>query len=309
MQRLSVYLASSVFPPRNLEAGRALSAFLPVSEAGKKAVLTLPTGATVDLPIVKKGTRAVVEYSRTQEPGLYTLLPAGGTPINYILNVSRGESDLQKLTPDEIAAFAQRHGVSVVHSDAEYQAAGASAPLRPRSVEADPLAAARALLWRADPATALCRRAEESVPGRRTVRTTLQFAGDWPWWAGIGGALALAAAAFALYRADVRSGAGALRWVLPGLRALAIGHDRSDAQRPGAAPSPDHRPAFAAAALRRYLALDGAHRRLDGSRPQAAHPAGDGAAARRRREDGSARSAGEALSEAQSLARKAPAFH
>ena len=34
---------------------------------------------------------------------------------------SRRESDLQKLSPAEIEAFAQRHGVTVVHSDAEYQ--------------------------------------------------------------------------------------------------------------------------------------------------------------------------------------------
>jgi len=39
-----------------------------------------------------------------------------------VVNASRKESDLQKLTPKEITDFAKTHGVSVVHSGAEYRA-------------------------------------------------------------------------------------------------------------------------------------------------------------------------------------------
>jgi hypothetical protein len=39
-----------------------------------------------------------------------------------VVNASRKESDLQKLTPREIADFANAHGVSVVHSGVEYRA-------------------------------------------------------------------------------------------------------------------------------------------------------------------------------------------
>jgi len=53
------------------------------------------------------------------------------------------------------------------------------------------------------------------------VQTSLRFVGDWPAWAGITAAVVLGAAAFLLYRRDVRA-PGALRWVLPTLRALAI---------------------------------------------------------------------------------------
>jgi hypothetical protein len=121
MQRLSIYLASTVFPPRNLEVSKPLVAFLPPGDAGKKASLNLPNGNTVDVSIVKKGERGVVEYARTQEPGLYTLRSPGGTTTHFVINTSRRESDLSKLTDAEIADFAKSHGVAVVHSGAEYK--------------------------------------------------------------------------------------------------------------------------------------------------------------------------------------------
>src|SRR6266540_6867459 len=54
------------------------------------------------------------------------------------------------------------------------------------------------------------------------VTTTLRFVGDWPWWLGMAGALLLGASAFIFYRRDVRTLATWLRWLLPGLRAVAI---------------------------------------------------------------------------------------
>jgi hypothetical protein len=121
MQRLSIYLASTVFPPRNLEVSKPLVAFLPVGAAGKKASLLLPNGSLVDVPVVKKGERGVVEYARTQEPGLYTLNAPGGLTTHFVINASRRESDLTKLTDAEIADFAKSHGVAVVHSGTEYK--------------------------------------------------------------------------------------------------------------------------------------------------------------------------------------------
>ncbi|MDR3401502.1 MAG: VWA domain-containing protein [Chthoniobacter sp.] len=121
MQRLAIYLASTVFPPRNLEVSKPLVAFLPVGDAGKKASLALPDGTTREVPVVKKNERGVVEYGRTQQPGLYTLTAPSGTATHFVVNTSRRESDLQKLTDAEIADFAKSHGISVVHSGAEYK--------------------------------------------------------------------------------------------------------------------------------------------------------------------------------------------
>ena len=121
LQRLSVYLASTVYPPRNLDVGKPLVAFLPVADAGKKATVITPDGTPTEVVIVKKGERGVVEFGKTQRPGLYTLNPPGGSPVYYVVNASRRESDLQKLTDKEIADFAKTHGVSLVHSGAEYK--------------------------------------------------------------------------------------------------------------------------------------------------------------------------------------------
>ncbi|MEI8310624.1 MAG: BatA domain-containing protein [Verrucomicrobiota bacterium] len=121
LQRLSVYLASTVFPPRNLDVGKPLVAFLPVSQAGKTAALVTPDGVALEIPIIKKGERGVVEFASTQRPGLYVLTPPGGPPLHYVVNTSRRESDLERLTDSEIHGFAKAHGVSLVRSGAEYR--------------------------------------------------------------------------------------------------------------------------------------------------------------------------------------------
>jgi hypothetical protein len=121
LQRLSVYLASNVYPPRNLEVGRELVAFVRAEDAAKTAALTRPDGITENLLIEKRGGRGVVEYAKTQRPGLYTLLPPDGQPIHYVVNASRRESDLTKLTPDEIETLGKNLDVRVVRSGEEYQ--------------------------------------------------------------------------------------------------------------------------------------------------------------------------------------------
>lgn len=122
LQRLAVYLASNVYPPRNLEVGKPLIAFLPRAEIEKDATLTTPGGEAVKLKSVKRGERGVIEYLKTQRPGLYTLQPPSGGPVHYVVNASRRESDLSKLTDSEIATLAKQHGVALVRSGAEFKA-------------------------------------------------------------------------------------------------------------------------------------------------------------------------------------------
>ena len=122
IQRLCVYLASNIYPPRNLRVGEQLVGFLPVASAGKNAVLTLPDTSTVEVPVVKKGERGVVEYPQTRRPGLYTLLAAGGAPVHYAVNAERSESDLAKLSDAEIKSLAKTHGLQLVHNAAEFKA-------------------------------------------------------------------------------------------------------------------------------------------------------------------------------------------
>jgi hypothetical protein len=102
--------------------GRPIAAFLPADDAGKKVTITNPEGIVFDATVEKKGDHGVVEFAQTQRPGLYTLKPPGGLPVHYVVNASRRESDLQKLSDKEVADLAASHGVSLVHSGAEYKA-------------------------------------------------------------------------------------------------------------------------------------------------------------------------------------------
>ncbi len=121
VQRLCVYLASNVYPPRNLEIGQQLVSFLPADAAGKKARLTGPDGVTLELPVVKKDTHGVLEYGPVFTPGLYTLVPPTGLPSHYVFNAERKESDTTKLSEAEIDGLAKAHGIPVVRTHAEYQ--------------------------------------------------------------------------------------------------------------------------------------------------------------------------------------------
>ncbi len=120
-QRLCVYLASNVYPPRNLDIGQQLLSFLPADAAGKKALLTGPDGIPMEVAVVKKDMRGVVEYGPVFSPGLYTLVPPAGQPIHYAFNADRRESDLARLTEQEVADLAKSHGVPVVRSLDEYR--------------------------------------------------------------------------------------------------------------------------------------------------------------------------------------------
>ena len=68
MQQLVTYLASKVYPSRNVDVGKPLVAFLPAADAGKKAIMTDPEGKARELVIGNKGSRAITEFGETRAP-------------------------------------------------------------------------------------------------------------------------------------------------------------------------------------------------------------------------------------------------
>lgn len=122
MQQLVTYLASKVYPPRNVDVGRPLVAFLPAQDAGKKAILTDPEGKAREVVIQTKGTRAVAEFGETQRPGLYVLDAPHNNRIHFVVNVDRKESDLSQLPDAEVQSVAKAMGASVVKTFGEYRA-------------------------------------------------------------------------------------------------------------------------------------------------------------------------------------------
>jgi hypothetical protein len=121
MQQLVTYLASKVHPSRNVDVGRPLVAFLPLADAGKKALFTDPDGRATEVVVANRGTRGMVEFTQTDRPGLYVLDAPGGNRIHFVANTDRKESDLRQLDPGELQAVAKAMGATVVTSWAEYR--------------------------------------------------------------------------------------------------------------------------------------------------------------------------------------------
>ncbi|HZE97818.1 MAG TPA: VWA domain-containing protein [Planctomycetota bacterium] len=122
MQQLVTYLASKVYPPRNVDVGKPLVAFLPASDAGKKAILTDPEGKAREVAIQVKGTRALAEFDETRRPGLYVLDAPNNNRIHFVVNVDREESDLSQLPETDIQNVSKAMGASLVKTFAEYRA-------------------------------------------------------------------------------------------------------------------------------------------------------------------------------------------
>ena len=121
MQQLTGYLASTVHPPRNLEIGQAITAFLPENLAGKNAVLTLPNGSKEDISCVRKGAKSTVEFANSHQPGVYLLQTPDNELIHYVVNTSRDESNLERMNEEEIQDLAQEMDAALVKNFEEYR--------------------------------------------------------------------------------------------------------------------------------------------------------------------------------------------
>lgn len=121
VQQLVTYLASAVYPPRNVEVGAELAAFLPAGRAGEELTLTLPDGSRKKLTAGARGARAVATWPSADRPGLYTLEGRELAPIHFAVNTPRDESDLAVLDDAQLAELAAALGADVVNSPSEYQ--------------------------------------------------------------------------------------------------------------------------------------------------------------------------------------------
>jgi uncharacterized membrane protein len=120
MQQLVSYLASTVYPPRNVGVGEQLAALLSPDNADKTAFLTDPEGRRHELKAVLKGDHCLVEFSSTELPGLYALETPDNETIHFVVNTSSKESDLALLNDTEFAELAQQMHAEAVSSSEEY---------------------------------------------------------------------------------------------------------------------------------------------------------------------------------------------
>jgi hypothetical protein len=121
-QRLCTYLASSLFPPRNLGVGSSAVAFFPPERIGQTATIRDTQGKITELPIESRGSKGVAEFAGTGRPGLYTMTGPDKKPIHFVVNTSRVESNLQQLDPKEREQVAQELKADLVGSVEDYRA-------------------------------------------------------------------------------------------------------------------------------------------------------------------------------------------
>lgn len=120
MQQLVTYLASTVYPPRNVDVGQSLAAIYPKDAAGKIAKVTDPAGEVHEITITSKEERALAEFSETQRPGKYLMVGPDQEALHFVVNTSREESDLRQLDRASVEAMAEDLGAAFVGSGKEY---------------------------------------------------------------------------------------------------------------------------------------------------------------------------------------------
>jgi len=121
MQQLVTYLAAQFAPPRNVDIGQPLIAVLPAALSGKTLELSDPDGRKHKLTVRSAGGRALATFADTRRPGLYILELPDKTPVHFVVNTTRAESDLAPLTADEIKAVARPFHAEIVRSWNEYR--------------------------------------------------------------------------------------------------------------------------------------------------------------------------------------------
>ncbi len=120
MQQLVTYLASTVYPPRNVNVGEQLAALLRPESADKTATITDPDGKRHEIKAVLKEDHCLVEFADTELPGLYALETPDNETIHFVVNTSRAESDLKLLDEKEFADLAEVMQAKAVSSAEQY---------------------------------------------------------------------------------------------------------------------------------------------------------------------------------------------
>lgn len=120
MQQLVTYLASTVYPPRNVNVGQQLAALLRPENADKIATITDPDAKRHEIKAVLRDDHCLVEFADTDLPGLYVLETPDNETIHFVVNTSRAESDVALLDEKEFADLAEMMQAKAVSSAEQY---------------------------------------------------------------------------------------------------------------------------------------------------------------------------------------------
>jgi len=121
MQQLVTYLTSTAEPPRNVQVGDPLVAFLPEKLVDETVTLNGPEDHSEEIEVKEGANRGVVRFTETDKPGVYTIKHEKlEEDYHFVVNASRAESDLERLSDEQIKASVDTMGGKEVSNASEY---------------------------------------------------------------------------------------------------------------------------------------------------------------------------------------------
>lgn len=124
VQRLVTYLATQNTAPQSQVCGAVLRASLGTQQAQSNYLLKDAEGKEHELtPRADRDGMIFVDYSATTTPGIYELRPKNNpdaAPRRFAFNLNTAESNLEKMSPEQVRALAERLGASYAASQDEY---------------------------------------------------------------------------------------------------------------------------------------------------------------------------------------------
>lgn len=85
----------------------------------------LPDGTRHKVDVVDKGARSVATFTATDRPGLYRVTGDGIETVHFVVNTTREESRIERLSDEELVKVAEELGAQIVTSSSEYEKARA----------------------------------------------------------------------------------------------------------------------------------------------------------------------------------------
>lgn len=109
-------------PPRTVTVGEPLEALLPPSVEAADVIVQTPDKRSITVPMHAEANATQFQFSGADQSGLYQVILGGAKPpITFAVNVPSsgaigGESDLRRLTPDELRALTPDEDVQISES-------------------------------------------------------------------------------------------------------------------------------------------------------------------------------------------------
>ncbi len=120
MQQLIATMASELTPPCNIQTGEPLAAILPKEAEDLPLSLTTPDGIRHTIRATPVGNHCVIQFSGTQQPGIYRLTGPGIKPRSFVARTDRTESDLRLVDSDRLDSVTSALESRRVRSANEY---------------------------------------------------------------------------------------------------------------------------------------------------------------------------------------------